>query len=231
MESELDETDGAAFAGARDSLGLVAAVDTTWNYTTHLSTALTTLLMDATAALIGDEVFRGRMELDGTNSAFALEEAAGVPAAVSGFLQGATWTAMGEAGDTLVMGGTLTYEPVRWLSAIAETQAETSPEDALVEAAQCQAVALALVEAADGPTHATCEEECLIDLCEQAVVSIWPDVSESGTDLSSLQLGISGEAILTGAAQVAEMEGTWVGRRGEEESSLKGPARAAMIVR
>src|SRR5690606_21229442 len=152
----------------------------------------------------------------------------GVPALVSGFFQASTWMASVDSEDTVVLGGSLTYEPLRWLLGIAEHRNESSTEmsEQLAIAARCRDVAAALRLALDGPTHEECEDECLEAICKEAVSELWESLHAVGSNLTTIQLGMSGTATLTGPAQVEKIVGTWLGRLTPDETSLRGPASA-----
>lgn len=224
MGAELEGAEATDFSESIATHSLVAEAEQVWSAPSPISERIEQLLLDAANSIPGEAVFVGELELEGASSPFTLSEAGGVPAAVSGFFQSSVWSAMGEAGDTLVIGGTLSYEPLRWLAGIADTGFVGGGSQALVDEATCIQLADALISAAGGSTHGTCDNECLQGLCEQAARSIWLDVSTAGTGLSSLQVGMSGEVVLTGPAHIKSMLGQWVGRRGDEDTSLKGSA-------
>lgn len=224
MQAQMDSAEAEAFALAAQSFDFVTAVNSAWETGAPITQALSELFNLGASRIVGPETFSGRLELAGETSQFYLVSAAGVPAAVSGFFQGSTWMVAGETGDTLVLGGALTYEPVRWLAAIADLENEGASTEPLFFAADCEAVAEALVASAEGPTHDECAETCLVSHCEQAMLDVWPEATMSGNGLSTLQVGMTGDATLTGAARVDSVLGSWVGRLGTDETSLKGPA-------
>ena len=231
MSTHLSGDDVTDFLAAVDAHELAAGVDQTYKQRTPITSSILATLTEAAGAISGEDVFMGELSLQTGTSQFLLTHAAGVPAAVSGFFQGSNWMASVDSGDTVVLGGSLTYEPVRWLVAIAEHNAseESPPPSVTAAAGNCAAVADALTAAASGPTHDDCEETCLEELCVLTLKNVWQDLRLAGNGLTTLQIGISGHALLYGAAQVASIDVSWIGRLVQEETSLKGPAYAEAI--
>jgi hypothetical protein len=133
----------------------------------------------------------------------------------------------------VVLGGTLSYEPLRWLTAIADSQAETgqAPSAQIVAAASCVSVASTIYSTVGGPPFAACDENCLSELCVESVGAVWTDLLVAGPALTTLQLGISGRAQLFGSAQIETLGGSWVGRLGmEDETSVGGTAYAELFL-
>lgn len=226
MQAQLNNEAEANFVEAGNSLEFESALSELWTTESPLSSKLDALLTGSAAAVSSEDVFVGELQLQGENSAFYLTSAAGVPIAVSGFFVGSTWSLSIESGDTFVLGGSLSYEPLRWLVAIAEASSSPSPAQQLSEAAQCSDVAellSALTE--DGPSLG-CDSACLSTSCVQALTNAWEQQSTAGNDLlTTLQVGITGTAYAGGAAEIQTMEGAWVGRLEGEESSIGGPMR------
>jgi hypothetical protein len=229
MATQMESEEADAFVLAGESIDFAIAIASAWQVEDPVTNALADLFTLGASGIVGPDAFVGELELIGDKSQFYLTSAAGVPAAVSGFFQGSTWMVAGETGDTLVLGGALTYEPVRWLAAIADLENQGASTEPLLAAADCQGIAEALVASAEGPTHDECAEECLLSHCEQAILDVWPEATMSGSGLSTLQVGMTGTATLTGPALVDSMSGSWVGRLGTDETSLKGPAEASRV--
>lgn len=228
MAETVDESERAAFEAAVAEFELGAAVAEVWGGTEPLSDEIYRLLSEAADEIPGPQTFQGRLDLGPGGATFYLLEAAGIPTALSGFFGGAVWKVTAESGDTIVMGGSLTYEPLRWLSAIAESRAER-PRDVLKAAAACDEVAKAMVEAAAGPTHEDCGEACLTAVCEGTALRAWDGVGVAGNDLlTSLMIGVSGKALLTEKALIRSLDGSWVGRLESNETSVGGPMSAEL---
>jgi hypothetical protein len=236
MADELNGASGESFLLASESHNLDVTIDQLYAGTSPLSDALSEILTQAANRISGNGVFRGNLTLGGESSQFLLTEAAGVPAALSGFFQGSSWMASAEAEDTVVLGGSLTYEPLRWLVAIADNSSDNSSQNdtsalaRVVASARCSEVASTIHSAVEGPTHDECEEECLEQICTGAVSTLWNSLQTLGSNLTTIQLGMSGRATLSGLAQVDRITGTWLGRLTPDETSLRGPATAERLV-
>lgn len=224
MEDLLGESDLNDFLEAQIEFGFESALTDLWTSESPLSSKLDAILTNAAAAINGQDVFVGKLHLEGENSSFLLTSAAGVPIAVSGFFEGSSWAISIESGDTFVLGGSLTYEPLRWLVAVAERTSLASPTEQLTEAAQCSAIAELFGTLAEGDPYSGCDTGCLASLCSEALTEIWDQQSTAGNDLlTTLQIGITGTASAGGAALIESIEGAWVGRFDGEESSIGGP--------
>lgn len=231
MTRSLSPANQSKFEEAQADYDLRSRVDEVYLQESPITTTIGRLLGDAAAKITGPDVFRGHLSLQGLSSQFLLKEVVGVEASESGFFQGSTWMVSPDSGDMVVMGGTLSYEPLRWLGKIAEfhSAADTTPEDQILEAANCQAVADAIITSVGGPPFGQCDQTCLSDLCDESVAPVWATLLAEGPPLTTLQVGISGRAQLYGAARIETMSGSWVGRLGsEDETSVGGTAHGAL---
>lgn len=229
MSELLTPEEADEFATTRQSVDMVSAIHTVWTTQTPLSTSVYDLLTDAADLIPGADTFVGELELNGSSSNFFLTTAASVPAEESGFFESSGWMATGEAGDTLVLGGALSYDPLVWLAAISESSTEGGSAEVVVESGACSDVAVAIATSSDGAPFGTCEEECLTTLCEEALADVFGEVTEEGVTVASLQVGITGDVTLMGPALVKSLAGTWVGRLESEETALKGAASALLM--
>lgn len=235
MSEGLTPSELAEFNESRETYGLDALVHGAYQEDGPITEAIGRMLGDAAATLSGPSMFRGQISLAGAASQFLLQEVAGIEASKSGFFQGSTWMVSSESGDMLVLGGTLTYEPLRWLGAIARSQAEASqagaePSARILEEANCPLVGQTIFEAVSSPVFSACDESCLVERCEDKLAPLWESLLAQGPPLTTLQLGISGRAALYGAARVESMQGSWVGRLGsEDETSVGGTAEAELF--
>lgn len=233
MSSELGGADQEDFESAISTHQLENVVQSLYAEEAPITQVVSSLLNDAASEITGPDVFRGQLTLQGASSQFLLTEAVGVEASASGFFQGSTWMVSSESGDMVVLGGTLSYEPLRWLKAIADSRSEEgpSPEERILEAANCAAVAEAITAAVGSPPFDECDESCLDELCQDSVASVWDIVPDQDSALTTLQLGISGRAGLYGSAKIESLTGSWVGRLGtEDETSVGGIAEAELFI-
>lgn len=238
MSDELSGMDKTEFDTAISTHDLVDVVHNVYaqggdsTVASPISHVIGSSLTDAASQITGPEVFRGTLTLQGATSQFLLEEVVGVDASASGFFQGSTWMVSAESGDMVVLGGTLSYEPLRWLGAIAAQRAlgGATPSERITEAASCPDVSAAILSAFGGPPFAECDDLCLNELCQTSVEDVWEELVAQGPPLTTMQLGVSGAAELYGSAQIELVTGHWVGRLGtEDETSVGGAAKAELI--
>lgn len=230
MSQALTPTEQEEFNESRETYELSKVVDAAYLQNGPITETIGRMLSDAAAMITGPDLFRGQLTLEGTNSQFLLKEVTGIEASESGFFQGSTWMVSAESGDMLVLGGTLSYEPLRWLGAIAKSQAGTEPTVRVLEAAKCPLVGQSIFSAVGGAPYSDCDESCLVALCEESLATLWASLLVQGPPLTTLQLGVSGRAELYGSARVESMKGSWVGRLGsEDETSVGGAAQGELF--
>jgi hypothetical protein len=145
---------------------------------------------------------------------------AGVPAA-SPF----AWTA--DPDDTLILGGTVIWQPTRYLGTaalagakVAQPTAQTI-QDVLAQAADCTGLA----EKLEG--FGLCDTGCVAALCVKALDDRWSlglAASSDAGQLGHLAITASGPAQLDDAAKVRGFKGIWLGTvsAGAESAKVKG---------
>lgn len=221
-------SDPQAFAASRathDFEGVVAAVLPAQ----HLSQRAQAWMNAGMTALAP---FEGELELRNSAALFRLIRAAGVPAVDSGFLGSSTWSAFGHPGDTLVLGGSLSFLTTRWVVALADGPALeqfTSAADAaeaLVRVADCQLIGANLAAAAGDHVSPGCDAECAENLCEAALVAAWARAADADGELTRLSVGVTGRALVDAQARPISLVGTWLGTLAGPASAVGGPALA-----
>ncbi len=233
MANELGASQRNTFLESIESNDLVNVVQGVYGPGEPISQALRGIFSDAGAKISGTAVVEGELELDGDDSTLVLSQVAGVDPAAAGFLPESRWIVGAEAPDIIVISGTLDYSPFRWLHAIATTMTENvPPSDVLAAAARCNDVGAAIVGQAQGAPFGQCEEQCLEELCASSLGVHWQALSSGeGDSAVSLQVGLSGDAKLFGAARIESFQGSWVGRLGTgAETSIAGPAEGHLIL-
>jgi hypothetical protein len=174
----------------------------------------------------------GELELRTSSASFRLTSAGGVPATDSGFLGSSTWSAFGNPGDTLVLGGSLSFLVSRWVVALADRPAlqqftsATDAAEALVRVADCQLIGANLAAAAGGQVSPGCDAECAEHLCEAALVGAWARAADADNELTRLSVGVTGQAFVDEQARPVSLEGTWLGTLAGPASAVGGPATA-----
>lgn len=228
MEREIkSETDRALFVAkstAENYLGELANFigDST------ISNELGSLLDEAAGGIGGPAVFVGELEL-GTAPVFFLERAAGASPELSGFLGAERWSVTQEAGDLLVMGGPLTFEPTRWLAALAELpDDEPSPPQRLEEAIDCTEIAEHLTSLDGEELYPGCGVDCAAELCLAALIRGWGRVQSISPEFSTLTVGVSAQVTVNETAAPETLDGTWVGAILNRDATLAGAARGEL---
>ncbi len=118
------------------------------------------------------------------SSMLTLVAAAGVPVAMSGFLGSSDLSVVREPADRLVLGADLEVQATRWLGAIAESTEDTGPLEALLDAAQCEEVASAWLEAGALDVYLNCDQDCATALCEDGLRLGWDRARTTADDLA-----------------------------------------------
>lgn len=168
-------------------------------------------------------VLKGRLRASGTTPGSAtleLSEAFGLAPSVSGFARQspATWTA--EAGDKVVLGATLSWQPSRLLLALLEERAsdgDTTEGDPVLEGViDCSMVADLIGAAGQLPPDPTesCNNECARELCVKALSELWANAVETQEDAqpATLALSATGTAQVNDVAEPVSFVGSWVGQ-------------------
>jgi hypothetical protein len=233
-------SDQTAFDDARQSGGWDGLLDAT-----HPPDALRSLVapwvVAGLAALPASDTFRGRLRSSGKLPGHAfieLDTISGADVAKMGlgdmFL--ATWEA--DPDDTVLVGSTLHIMPSRLLAglalapALAEVPTASSVPDAVATLLSCDDVAASLVGAGsgNGDSFAGCDQQCTIELCQSAIVTLWQTVADSssatGAPQASLSLTATGSSLVDDQARPTSFSGTWVGTLtlGTASTSVSGTA-------
>ncbi len=175
----------------------------------------------------GSAVWTFSAELDESSSTLILSSAAGVPAAVSGFLGSSILSVVREPGDRLVLGADLEFQATRWLSAIAEGSAdsEMDPLAALEAEIDCEALATDWLEVGGtDDLYGECDQDCTAAACRDAVQLGWDRARTTAKDLTTLRIGISADAEIDDEARPIGLTGDWVGSIDSNELSVAGAA-------
>lgn len=175
---------------------------------------------------------QGELELRSSSALFRLLSAAGVPAGESGFIGTATWSAFADPGDTLVLGGSLRFDAIHWVTSLADAPARVQFQEAadtaeaLILAAECSLIASTLATEAGGEIYPGCDAPCGANLCEAALVTAWTRASDAGGELTRLSIALTGIAQVDDDAVPRGLEGTWLGTLAGPSSAVGGAARA-----
>jgi hypothetical protein len=164
----------------------------------------------------GDDVGQGSAKLE-------LSAVAGLDAASAGFADSAQVAWSASADDTLALGTDLYFVRSQLATALAEAHALEGYTDAadaaaaLARAVECETLAGALAAAGadDQLAYGTCGATCLNTLCESALASIWNRARDAeGLEPTRLSLTATGKAYVGDAAEVAGLNGSWIGELG-----------------
>jgi len=221
-ESIEDDSDRDAFVEAAEQFGYRDRAAATLKQSTALRETVRSQLLEAATRVDGAGVWALSAELDGSSSMLVLEAAAGVPAAMSGFLGSSDLSVVREPADRLVLGADLEFQATRWLSAIAEAASDAGPIEQLVEAAGCDDLVIAWVETASDEVYPGCDEECGRALCEDGLRLGWDRARTTAQDLTKLRIGISGDVEIDEDAKPTELRGDWVGSFDSGDLSVAG---------
>jgi hypothetical protein len=189
--------------------------------------ALSKWLM-AGASGLPDSSLEGQLTLGAGAAQFSLISAGGVPVASSGFLGNSTWNAFADPADTLVVGGALMFQATHWVvalaagPAIAQYPMASNGPDALAAVANCDQIGPDLATASGGEIYAGCAAACASKLCRQALAASWAAAQNSGSDLSTLGVAVTGAATVDDEASPISLDGTWVGTLGAGKTSIVG---------
>jgi hypothetical protein len=152
-----------------------------------------------------------------------LSAVAGLDAARAGFTESAQVAWSASADDTLALGTDLYFVRSQLATALAEAHAIETFADAadapaaLAAAVDCETFggALAAAGADDQLAYGTCGATCLTALCESALVSLWNRARDAeGLEPARLSLTATGKAYVGDGAEVAGMNGSWIGELG-----------------
>lgn len=191
------------------------------------------LALDAPDALVGHlSALGGGALLTPSSVGKASPGNAGLP----GFFVG-NWSA--DSNDILLLGIDLNWEPSRLVTALAvapalaELPEATSIERALSLSVDCEQVAQVLLAYGvipDSTAFATCDANCAVNLCNNAVAAAWGMAQlSSGNEIATLSVTASAPATVGDDARATAFEGSWVGelRSGNATAHVSGVLSAS----
>lgn len=244
----LDAMRATLDSNGREELDL-ARQDEGWDdlVRAHWGQGAPTRLRERVASWLGSgaEVLKGAGPLlqgelraiDRSSAELRPAQLAGLTPEQAGLVNSALVSWSADADDTVVLGTDLYLSSSRLALGLAEGAAQLdfpeaeSAAQALALALDCEALGGVLAGAGSDETNGylECDADCLSELCQTAVTSIW----QRGRDVSSaepvrLALTAAGEARVGDAAEIAGIRGTWVGELSAEgfERSTGGPLSA-----
>jgi len=234
-ESIKDDSDRDAFSANSSEYGFADLALLRLSGPTALRDVVLSELIDAATRVDGPAVWVLSAELDESSSTLILASAAGIPAAVSGFLGSSVLSVGREPGDRLVLGADLEFQATRWLGAIAESDekssdtAEMAPLARLEAEIDCAGLASDWQDASGADIYPGCGEACTIALCENALQLGWDRARTTGKDLTTLRIGVSGQAEIDDQARPIGLLGDWVGSIDSSELSVAGAATSPSL--
>lgn len=176
---------------------------------------------------------------DASTARLALSTVAGVSATSAGFAESAqvAWSASPD--DTVALGTDLYFVRSRLATALAEAAAvEASPDSkdakgALAAGLDCSGIAADLAAAGtdDTAAYATCQADCLVDLCERALATLYERAADAeGLAPTRLSLTATAKAYVGDAAEIAGLTGDWIGEVVADGMGVttRGPLTAAL---
>lgn len=227
----LDAMRAQLFGAERDALDAArsgelwdALVRESWDGSQRLRGSVQSWLGAGKQVLSGGETaLSGELRpIDAGSAELWLSAFAGIDAGQAGFVRPALVSWSAEADDRVVMSAQLFISSSRLATALALPAAleqfpdATSGESALALALGCGELGAALASAgADSvEAYAGCGAECMAALCERAAQALWQRARDA-TSLSPVAFGLTGSALVKNVgdeAQIAGMEGTWLGQ-------------------
>lgn len=223
MATATPSSDRASFSAAREQGDWAGALNTAFgqNAARRLRDPAKRWLAAGLIAFKAPNTFSGTLGPAGDQALFTLSTVAGLDPSKTGFANSfpATWSV--DSSDTLLLGTELSWVPSRLLSALAaapallEYPAATSLEQALALSVDCELVANVLLShgaTAGGSIYSGCDASCGARACSTALGNAWKKASAvSGTSVASLTVTATGSAQVGDAAEIVDLDGTWVG--------------------
>lgn len=226
ISAELPDDDQSAFEGLLESEEIVGLVEAELSSPTAISDTVRATLTIASTHIEGPDKFDAVLSLKGSESEFELLKAAGTDAKDAGFEVTSHWQVEVEPGDKVSLGGEISFNPVLWLTEIAELQAEESddadPVLALSAAASCEGVVAALEPHLIDGKLVECDTDCLRLACAQQAATLWEEIKSSGSQ-RALRIGANAQAVVGENAEIETLTGSWLGQTGGSTTSIKGP--------
>jgi hypothetical protein len=215
-----------AFANAREANGWRNMLLATLNPAlagNGLRTKTRSWMQSGLTRLTPDDAFRGSLiaSEDGRSGTLTIASVAGLDPAEAGFEPAQTASIDAETNDIVRIGATLPWHPSPLLANLAKLEAvvafpeTTTAAQALARTFDCENVATLLVDANGnapaGQSFAGCNLACTIDLCQQAMVSLWSRVDGSDLPVIPWDISAASQTSVDAEARPQTLEGSWVG--------------------
>jgi hypothetical protein len=187
-----------------------------------LRTLSRTWMQSGLNRLAPSDSFRGTLSSeDGTTGTLTIASVAGLDPEEAGFEADHPTSIDTETNDIVRIGTTLLWRPSPLLSNLAKLEAvvqfpeATTAAQALAQAFDCSNVGSALVaangSAPEGQSFAGCDLECTVDLCSQAMVTLWSRVDGSDLPMIPWDISAAARAELDDQAHPESLDGGWAG--------------------
>jgi hypothetical protein len=173
--------------------------------------------------LTPDDAIRGSLSSSarGDTGSLTLTSVAGLDPVEAGFDAQQPASIDTETNDFMRIGATLPWRPSPLLSNLAKLEAvvqfpeATTAAQALGLAFGCESVATRLVDnngnAPTGQSFNGCDLACTVDLCAQAMVTLWSRVDGSDLPVIPWDISAGAQANLDADARPEALEGSWAG--------------------
>jgi hypothetical protein len=166
--------------------------------------------------------FRGILtSADGAAGTLSITSVAGLEPAEAGFAVEHPASIDTETNDFVRIGATLLWQPSPLLANLAKLEAVVQfPEastaaQALGQAFGCASVAGVLVgnngNAPDGESFTGCDLACTVDLCSQAMSTLWGRIDGSELPVIPWDISAAAQAELDAEARPEALDGSWAG--------------------
>ncbi|MET0410900.1 MAG: hypothetical protein ABW217_06370 [Polyangiaceae bacterium] len=187
-----------------------------------LRTITRTWMQSGLNRLAPSDAFRGTLSSeDGTSGTLTIASVAGLDPEEAGFEADHPTSIDTETNDIVRIGTTLMWQPSPLLSNLAKLEAvvqfpeATTAAQALAQVFDCSNVGTRLVQAngtaPDGDSFPGCDLACTVDLCSQAMVTLWSRVDGSDLPMIPWNISAAAQAELDDTAHPASLDGGWAG--------------------
>jgi hypothetical protein len=219
-------TSPQAFTDARNANGwrnvLLAALDPALAGN-GLRTLSRRWMQSGLTRLTPDDAIRGSLSSMpvGESGSLTLASVAGLDPEEAGFEPAHVASIDTDTNDFVRIGATLPWHPTPLLANLAKLEAvvqfpeATTAAQALGRAFDCENVATLLVDAngaaPPGQSFAGCNLACTVDLCSQAMVTLWSRIDGSDLPVVPWEITAAAQAELDVEAQPEALDGNWAG--------------------